>query len=208
MPSLKTHKNNILLVYLVSLVLIVAPSVFGFGSANFYGVKYAYLILVGLFSLVVFDRIKYKKSFSYFKYNRQSLILNLAIFTPIVLIMSLFYVNGWYTKGDLSGLNLGIPYPSFPILYVLISVPLQQSLIFGDLLQRLSHRYSALVAISFTTVFYSLMHSYYPQQVSILIGTLVLGSIWGYISYKTKSIFGNLITHTVVGLLAMFMNLA
>jgi len=201
-------KNFSLISYLAAIVLIVILSFFNLANSLFFGVKMVYLILIILFILTYFLNYLDKINYDYFKFNKESLQLNLIFFVPIIFVMLIFYFNGWYQKGDLSNLNLGIPYPTFPIFYVLISVPLQQSLIFGDLLNKLSPKFSKIIAIFASTVFYSLMHSFYPQPFNLLILTLVAGLIWAYISYRTRSIFGNLISHSIVGLLAMMMNLA
>lgn len=146
-------KNFSLISYLAAIILIVILSFFNLANSLFFGVKMVYLILIILFILTYFLNYLDKINYNYFKFNKESLQLNLIFFVPIIFVMLIFYFNGWYQKGDLSNLNLGIPYPTFPIFYVLISVPLQQSLIFGDLLNKLSSKYSKIIAIFATKIF-------------------------------------------------------
>ncbi len=201
-------QNLSLLAYLLATISIIMLSYLNLANSVFYGLKLVYWILAALWLLTYFLNYKDNPSNTYFKINPDNLKLNLIWFVPIIFTMLIFYTNGWYQKGDLSALNLGIPNPTFPIVYVFISVPLQQSLIFGDLLEKLSRKYSKTITIFLTTIFYSLMHSFYPKPFALLIATFCVGLIWASISYKTKSTFGNLISHSVLGLLAMLMNLA
>ncbi|MEI6729091.1 MAG: CPBP family intramembrane glutamic endopeptidase [bacterium] len=202
--------NFILGLYLVGITVILLTSVLGHGGTLIFGLKTVSWVLVLLFAVVQLSNFQngFKADYIYFKPNQLNLVLNWAFFTPILILLYLIYTNKWNPQGDLTSQNLGIPNLAFPYYYAFISVPIQQSLIFGDLLKRLRTKFKPATTIGLTTAFYVLIHTFYPNPTHVMVGALVLGLIWSFITFKSKSIFGNLITHAVIGLIAIALNLA
>ncbi len=175
---------------------------------HIFSLRAVYTPLIFFFITMVFINLLSKKDFSYLKINLESIKLNLICFSPFILTMALMIVFGVYPQEDFSHLNRGIPYPEFIFLYSLISVPIQQTLIFGEILKYNQRVFSKELSILFTALFYLAIHLYYPQPLLILISTFVFGILWGYIATKTQSISGNIILHIIVGLLAFYLKLA
>lgn len=202
--------NFILGFYLAGISIIALTSVLGYGETLIFGLKTVSWVLLTLFLLVQLSNFQnsFKTDYEYFKPNKLNLVLNWSFFTPVLILLYLIYINKWYPQGNLTNQNLGIPNAAFPFYYVFISVPIQQSLIFGDLLKRLRTKFKPAVTIGLTTAFYVLIHTFYPNPIHVMSGALILGLIWSFITFKSKSIFGNLITHAVIGLIAIALNLA
>jgi membrane protease YdiL (CAAX protease family) len=177
-------------------------------TLSVFGIRAVYFPLLVFFLVMLAINLISKKDFSYLRFDTEAFRLNLIYFFPFILIMLLMLVFGFYPQQDLSHLNRGIPYPEFILLYSLISVPVQQILIFGEVLRSNQNIFTNKVSILLTALFYSLIHIYYPQGQIILISTFIFGLIWAYITIKTKSVFANILFHIVVGLFAFSLQLA
>jgi membrane protease YdiL (CAAX protease family) len=172
--------------------------------------SYYFVILVlffAVFGLRLFD--KSIEKVSWLGNWQLSVKYNMYLLIPVFGLFAIGQYFQIFPKGDLSSLNRGLGFALFPFVYSLISVPIQQLLIFVDLRFRLKElKIDQLTSTVLVAGFYSLIHAYYPQPQIILLSTFILGVIWQQISTKTNSIIGNIISHIIIGLLSFNSNLA
>jgi membrane protease YdiL (CAAX protease family) len=172
-----------------------------------YGVYvYGIGLLLGLVSIIAL--MSRGLLLSYVKPNGKSFFHSSIYCLPIIIVLLSLYLLGWYPKGDLGYLNRGMPYPLFPIVYMLIIVPIQQIFFFIYIPKVLIPKYSVVLRYSIIVLCYASIHLYYPQPWIIWGATLILGFIWYYVANKTQSIWGNMIYHTIIGIIAFALNFA
>ena len=175
----------------------------------YWGIRSVYWPIISLwlfFKIESFFIVKTSKN-NYFKFNFQTIKLNLYLILIFSLIFIVIYFNKLYPQGDLTNLNRGIPNLYFPFLYAFLSVPLQQDMFFGELYNRLS-TFSNVFRYFFISCFYSLTHIYYPQPQLILLVTFGLGLYWVYCRQKSQSVWGNILAQIVIGLTSFALNFA
>ncbi|GAB4147945.1 MAG: hypothetical protein OHK0017_10230 [Patescibacteria group bacterium] len=171
-----------------------------------FGLRVTYYPIILFWAYLFLISKSSDNNFSYFKWVAMSLQKNMLFVLPWLIIFGILYAKQWYPQGNFN--MRGIPYPLFPVLYALISVPIQQSLIFGEILFRLKHYYNATIAIILTALFYSGIHIYYPDPVIIIVSTFGMGIYWARTTIQNNSIIGNMVAHIIIGLLAFSLNLA
>lgn len=96
----------------------------------------------------------------------------------------------------------------FFLFYVLISAPIQEfmfrSLMFYELDIFIKHHVG--LKIVFSALIYSLAHAMY-QNWLVLLGTFVLGLVWGGIYSRHRNFWGVAISHAIIGLVTIFLGL-
>jgi membrane protease YdiL (CAAX protease family) len=174
----------------------------------FWGMRSVYYPILGFFLVNIIHTYFTTKNYSYLKLSWNSVKLNFIYFSPFFTVLLVLYLLKWYPQEGLSYLNRGIPNTQFVIFYSFISVPLQQTLIFGELFNKLKPHFSPKITVILLATFYSLMHIYYPQPFLILIFTFVFGILWSIIRFKSDSIIGNILVHVLIGLFSFYLQLA
>jgi len=157
------------------------------------------LVYIGIRAIV---RKSYTR-WGVFGHWKRSLGIN-AVVATVFIIFGVVLVNTNSVSQYVGLADRGFGSIYFVIFYIFIGVPLQQLLIWGDLLERLNAigiprilHYVLLPAI------YSLSHGFYDKPEIILVGTLLLGVCWTYSTKVTESLIGNYVVHVSIGL-AMF----
>ncbi|WP_016949342.1 CPBP family intramembrane glutamic endopeptidase [Anabaena sp. PCC 7108] len=96
---------------------------------------------------------------------------------------------------------------SFYIFFVAVSSPLQEFLYRGFLFGIFSRAKLAIwLQILLSTLLYSLVHLIY-QDITTLLSTLILGLFWGYDYAKYRNLYSIIISHSILGAIAILVGL-
>jgi membrane protease YdiL (CAAX protease family) len=139
---------------------------------------------------------------------KRSLVFN-AIVSGVMIVIggALFYMN-WYPTVVEDEIR-GLPTTSFALFYVTVSVIAQQWVYFGYARNRVKEiSGNPIIQSVVVSLLYSLIHVYYPDNFGILLATFAVGNVFYYMTYRTNSIVGNIISHSIFGIIAFALNFA
>ena len=181
-------------------VVISATGMFPKSMAYTVGGLFASIIII---NMVISNRYRQLKLIGSWK---DSIHYN-TIFAAVILII-MYAVTQIDALQIIQNPNGGITGPALIPLYLFLVVPLQQIIFFGDLTSRLTNLTSApSFKIAINVSLYALIHLYYPEPWFILISTSILGSVWYRISQTTESIVGNILSHGLIGAIALYLQI-
>lgn len=186
---------------------VIPPLLLAFGLID---VSSRYELFLGITVLLLIESIiteRYKHIRVIGNWKR-SLKYNAVVSILIVMSGFILYRFELYPQEVTDSIR-GLPSQSFAFFYVLASVGLQQWLYFGYLRNRVKEIVtSPMVQGIIIASLYSLLHIYYPDNVGVLVSTFIFGLVLYSMTYKSNSIAGNVITHSIFGLIAFALNFA
>lgn len=116
---------------------------------------------------------------------------------------------GLLELGTISGLYYvpKNPLHTVSLLYIFVSVPIQQ-LVFFILPERITEsRLNPIVLSAVAIPFFGMVHGYYPNFITIIITGATLGIASSYLVFYKRDYWASIITHMIAGSLALTIGL-
>lgn len=187
--------------FIIALVYFCLPLSILF-SPFLYKYKFCILILVSLIVYIIFRKLGYTKNeFGLSKNNLvKSIKDNILLIITMLMAGLIIYNISFYRFIPTESLY-------FYLIYIFILSPAQEFLYRGVLTsvfeKRNVKRYYSIIVIS---LMFSFLHIIYMDLWTVIL-TFIIGIIWQCIYLKSKNLLGVSISHSVVGVLTIFLGI-
>lgn len=193
------RQKVILIVFLIYIlpVLLVFLEVIPF-SWRFYVLIFAAIVVVAIAYLYQFSPVELGFTNHNLKKSLTAISLPTLIFTGFMFI---YYL----THG--SRLDNSAYQWLFYLFFVGVSSPIQEFLYRGFLFAIFKReKFATWVQIVFSTLLYSFIHLIY-KDIPTLVFTLIIGIIWGWNYAKFRNLYSIIISHSLLGAIAILVGL-
>lgn len=193
------RQKVILIVFLIYIlpVLLVFLEVIPF-SWRFYVLIFAAIVVVAIAYLYQFSPVE-------LGFTNHNLKKSLTAITLPTLILTGFMFIYYLTHG--SRLDNSAYQWLFYLFFVGVSSPIQEFLYRGFLFAIFKReKFATWVQIVFSTLLYSFIHLIY-KDIPTLVFTLIIGIIWGWNYAKFRNLYSIIISHSLLGAIAILLGL-
>jgi len=167
--------------------------------------SWRFYVLILAAMVVVAIALMYQLSLVELGFTRNNLGKSLKAIALLTLASTLLMLIHYFTQG--SRLDNSAYKWSFYLFFICVSSPIQEFLYRGFLFSIFSRaKFAMWLQILLSTLLYSFVHLIY-QDIYILLSTFIIGIFWGWHYAKFHNLYSVIISHSVLGAIAILVGL-